>query len=317
MISVQTNLNSEDMERVDLHELHSAISSAVPLSAGQYNQKVLKKSRDRIRELESMAGSRLRFYDKTDKNWRLQLGSLGSGNHFIEVVLDERDVVWLFLHSGSRGIGNRLARHHANVAKALMLKFHIGLPDRDLAYLPEDTAEFDEYIRDLNWAQHFAKLNREEMMDRVFDALSKRSPRQCKELQRIQCHHNFTRKEEHFGRQVWVTRKGAISAAEGDYGLIPGSMGTASYVVIGKGHPASFNTAPHGAGRRFSRSQARKTFTMEDFDRDMQGVVAKRSSAFLDELPGAYKDIDHVMELSDDLVEIVHKFRQIVNVKGN
>ena len=317
MIAVETNLTSTDMEKVDLEELHEAISNEVPLSAGKYNQKLSKGSRQRISNLESEAGNRLKFYNKTDKNWRIQLGSLGSGNHFIEVVLDEREIVWLFLHSGSRGIGNRLARHHADIAKSLMQKFHIGLPDRELAYLPENTPEFDDYIRDLNWAQLFAKLNREEMMDRVYDALEKRSPTRCKQIQRIQCHHNFTRRENHFGQNVWVTRKGAIAARVGDYGLIPGSMGTASYVVVGKGHPGSFNTAPHGAGRRFSRSQARKTFTMEDFDRDMQGVVVKRSSAFLDELPGAYKDIDHVMELSSDLVEIVHKFRQIINVKGN
>ena len=198
----------------------------------------------------------------------------------------------------------------------------IRLPDRDLAYLSEGTEEFNDYIHDLRWAQDFALFNREEMMDRVMTELSytmygEGGHEDELELERIQCHHNFTQKERHYGKEVWVSRKGAIQAKEGQMGLIPGSMGTASYAVRGLGSEAAFETAPHGAGRRFSRSQARKRFTMDDFDRDMQGIEVRRSKEFIDELPGAYKDIDTVMEQSKDLVEIVHTFRQIVNVKGD
>ena len=274
--------------------------------------------------LEKKAGDRSGLYRKLSgrADWRLQLGSLGSGNHFIEITVDESGRVWAFLHSGSRGIGNKIAMQHIRTAQRLMKRDSIRLPDRDLAYLSEGTEEFDEYTRDLHWAQDFALLNREEMMDRVMTELSYTVYREGGhegelELERIQCHHNFTQKERHYGKDVWVSRKGAIQARAGQMGLIPGSMGTASYVVRGLGRVDAFETAPHGAGRRFSRTQARKRFSMEDFDRDMQGIEVRRSKEFIDELPGAYKDIDTVMEQSKDLVEIVHTFRQIVNVKGD
>ena len=196
-----------------------------------------------------------------------------------------------------------------------MQKWFIELPDANLAYLVADTPEFDDYMTDLEWAQEFALLNRAEMMERIINLLRYRCG-DFEEVERIECHHNFTRREHHFGADILVSRKGAIDAGEGQLGLIPGSMGARSYVVRGKGNRASFNTAPHGAGRRLSRSRARATFTMDDFDRDMVGIEVNRSEAFLDELPGAYKDIDLVMEQSSDLVEIVHTFRQIVNVKG-
>ena len=236
--------------------------------------------------------------------------------------MDESEGVWAFLHSGSRGIGNKIAMQHIRTAQKLMKQESIKLPDRDLAYLSEGTEEFDEYICDLRWAQDFALLNREEMMDRVMTELSytvysEGGHEGELELERIQCHHNFTQKERHYGKDVLVSRKGAIQAKEGQMGLIPGSMGTASYVVRGLGSATAFETAPHGAGRRFSRTQARKRFTMDDFDRDMQGIEVRRSKEFIDELPGAYKDIDTVMEQSRDLVEIVHTFSQIVNVKGD
>ena len=315
MIAVRTSLTKEDMPE-DLADLRVAIESRIPLSAGRYNGRVRKTARPRVEQLEEKAGDRVAFYDKISKNWRKQLGSLGSGNHFIEIVLDESDGVWAFLHSGSRGVGNRIATHHIRKAKALMVEEGVKLPDKDLAYLSGGTNEFDEYIRDLDWAQFFALLNREEMMERVLGALRYRAG-DFEEVENIQCHHNFTQKESHFGEDdVWVTRKGAIQALEGQMGLIPGSMGTRSYVVRGKGDAESFQTAPHGAGRRFSRRRARDSFDMEDFDRWMEGIEVRRSEAFLDELPGAYKDIDLVMEQSKDLVDIVHTFRQIVNVKG-
>ena len=316
MIAVKTLLTREDLPE-DLSDIRKAIEHQVPLSAGHYNRSVKKTAKPRIEQLEAKAAEldRLDFYDKLDKNWRKQLGSLGSGNHFIEVVLDEEGYAWAFLHSGSRGVGNRIATNHIKIAKALMEKWYIDLPDADLAYLVEDTPEFDDYMKDLDWAQEFALLNREEMMDRIIRLLQYRCG-DFEPVETIQCHHNFTQREHHFGKNILVSRKGAIEAREGQLGLIPGSMGTRSYVVRGKGNAASFNTAPHGAGRSLSRNKARNTFTMEDFDRDMAGIEVNRSEAFLDELPGAYKDIDLVMEQSAGLVEVLHTFRQIVNVKG-
>ena len=316
MIAAKTPLKREDLPD-DLLDVRRAIESQIPLSAGHYNRSVKKTARPRIEQLEAKAAEldRLDFYDNLSKNWRNQLGSLGSGNHFIEIVLDEADYAWAFLHSGSRGVGNRIATHHIAIAKQLMEKWYINLPDADLSYLVEDTPEFNDYLADLDWAQEFALLNREEMMERIIKILQHRCG-DFEEVERIQCHHNFTKREHHFGKNILVSRKGAIEAREGQLGLIPGSMGTRSYVVRGKGHPASFNTAPHGAGRRLSRNRARKSFTMDDFDRDMAGIEVNRSEAFLDELPGAYKDIDLVMEQSADLVEILHTFHQIVNVKG-
>ncbi len=316
MIAVKTPLQRADLPD-DLSDIRRAIESQIPLSAGHYNRSVKKTTRPRIEQLEAKAAEldRLDFYDNLSKNWRNQLGSLGSGNHFIEIVLDEEDYAWAFLHSGSRGIGNRIATHHIAVAKQLMEKWYINLPDADLSYLVEDTPEFDNYMTDLDWAQEFALLNREEMMERIIKILQHRCG-DFDEVERIQCHHNFTKREHHFGKNILVSRKGAIEARDGQLGLIPGSMGARSYVVRGKGNQASFNTAPHGAGRRLSRNRARQSFTMDDFDRDMAGIEVNRSEAFLDELPGAYKDIDLVMEQSADLVEILHTFRQIVNVKG-
>ena len=316
MIAVKTPLVKDDLPE-DLSDLRKAVEEQIPLSAGRYNRSVKKTARGRVEQLEAQAAEldRLDFYDKVDRNWRKQLGSLGSGNHFIEIVLDEENSVWAFLHSGSRGIGNRLATLHIKTAKALMEKWYINLPDKDLAYLVEDTPEFDDYMTDLGWAQDFAKLNRDEMIERILKILQYRFG-EFDEVERIQCHHNFTQREHHFGKNVLVSRKGAIEAREGQLGLIPGSMGTASYVVRGKGNEASLNTAPHGAGRSLSRNKARSSFTMEDFDQYMEGIEVRRSEAFLDELPGAYKDIDLVMEQSRDLVDVVHTFRQIVNVKG-
>lgn len=314
MIAAQTSLTQEDLP-TDLKPLRESIEQRIPLSHGRYNGSVRKTAKPRVQEMEELAGDRLAVYDKFDKRWRVQLGSLGGGNHFIEIVLDETNSVWAFLHSGSRGIGNRIAQHYIKTAQKLMDKYFIRLPDKDLSYLAEDTPEFDLYIRDLRWAQHFALLNREEMMERVLMALTYEVGEH--EVQdKIQCHHNFTQKENHFGQNVWVTRKGAIRAREGDRGLIPGSMGAASYVVEGKGNTPAFDTAPHGAGRKFSRAEARRRFTMEDYDQQMVGIEARRDQAFIDEIPAAYKPIDLVMEQSAELVDVRRTFRQVVNVKG-
>ena len=316
MIAVKTTLNKSDMPE-DLIHIRRTIEEQVPLSAGKYNNKIKKTTHSRIKILEQKAkqNGRLDFYDKISANWRNQLGSVGSGNHFIELVLDEDDNIWTFLHSGSRGIGNKIATHHIDIAKNLMKVWHISLVDSDLAYLVEHSEEFDNYITDLLWAQEFALLNREEMTERFLNILKHRFDN-VEELDRIECHHNFTQYEIHFGKKILISRKGAIEAKSGQMGLIPGSMGTRSYVVRGKGYAPSFNTAPHGAGRRMSRGEAKRTFNMDDFDLCMEGIEVRRTESFLDELPGAYKDIDLVIEQSKDLVEVVHEFRQIINVKG-
>jgi len=250
-------------------------------------------------------------------NWRLQLGTLGSGNHFIELSYDEQDRVWAFLHSGSRGIGNKLAMRHIKAAKAYCAKNWIQLPHDDLAYLVQGTDEFTEYIGALKWAQTFAHENREEMMDRVLEMVSIEAGEVVKAQERIDCHHNYTSNEHHFGKDVWLSRKGAIDASLGTPGLIPGSMGAASYVVEGLGNPVSLNSAPHGAGRVHSRSAARKLFTQDGLRERMAGVEYRDTDAFIDEHPDAYKDIDVVMDDAAGLVKIRHTLRQFLNVKGD
>lgn len=321
MIAVRTQFTRDDVDRVvgttPLAELRKQIERAIPLSAGGHNNKIVATAEPRIAELTTMADAIGLEPGTYAKRWDLQLGSLGSGNHFIEVSLDETDALWLFLHSGSRGVGNRIAGHHIKVAQRIMERYWIELPDRDLAYLVEGTDEFDAYIAELRWAQHFALLNREEMMDRVIRQTAEFFGAAVVEHERINCHHNFTEHERHFGKDVWVSRKGAISARTGQPGLIPGSMGTASYVVAGLGNPLALESSPHGAGRQFSRSTARRTFTIEQLREAMTGIEFRDTEAFLDEIPQAYKPIDQVMADAADLVEIRHTLRQLVNVKGD
>jgi len=315
MIAVKTQYNKDHLVGDSLGKLRHSIERSIPLSAGHDNRDITKTAQRRIDTLKEMA-SGIDYY-KFAHRWEAQLGSLGSGNHFIEVCLDEDDNVWLFLHSGSRGVGNQIAMHHIKIAKDVMRRYFIELADQDLSYLVEGTSEFTEYIRDMMWAQQFALFNREEMMDRVIKDFQYWLGGDLEEQERINCHHNFTQQENHMGKNVWLTRKGAIKADEGTLGLIPGSMGTASYVVVGKGNVPSFKSAPHGAGRNFSRTHARKTFTMEQLEKAMEGKEWSHSKAFLDEIPGAYKDIDVVMKDAEDLVEIKHTLTQIVNIKGD
>lgn len=317
MIAVRTQFTRSQLEARDLTGLREAIERAVPTSAGAYNKKIVATAAPRITELEELAEKS--GFDPGDYagHWRHQLGSLGSGNHFIEVSVDEADRVWMFLHSGSRGIGNKIATHHIKVASRLCKQWWIELPDPDLAYLVEGTPEFTAYIRQLKWAQHFALLNREEMMDRVARQVSETMGEPVVEEARINCHHNFTQSETHFNKRVWVSRKGAIEAESGRLGLIPGSMGTASYVVEGRGNPVALNSSPHGAGRQYSRTQARKTFTRDQLREAMAGIEYRDTDAFIDEIPQAYKPIDQVMEDAAELVEIRHILRQLVNVKGD
>jgi tRNA-splicing ligase RtcB (3'-phosphate/5'-hydroxy nucleic acid ligase) len=318
MNAVRTRFTASDLPS-SLGSLRAGIERRIPLSTGGFNKKLTETVIPRLKALKERSSQ---DYGALDQRWEYALGSLGSGNHFIEISLDELDRVWVVLHSGSRGIGNRIAQKHIKVAQRLMSDMVVDLKDRDLAYLPEKMPEFGAYIRDLLWAQDFARLNRDEMMDRVLTEFSylffKEDGHQAEiEQERINCHHNFTQREHHFGRDVWLTRKGAIQMRKGQLGVIPGSMGTRSYIVSGLENPMAYHSAPHGAGRRFSRTEARRRFTMDDMTKAMRGIEYRHSRQLIDELPGAYKDIDEVMENSRELVEIKHTLRQVVNVKGN
>jgi tRNA-splicing ligase RtcB len=320
MIAVRTPLRRADIP--DAKAIRAGIERRIPMSAGKNNKTVTPTAAGRIATLETLAADSKATPDQYDRNWRLALGTLGGGNHFIELAEDESGAVWLTLHSGSRGVGNRIGNHYIKVAQDLCRKMHVELPDRDLAYLPEEHPAFAAYLRDLIWAQQFALHNRNEMMDRVLAEVSRAvrggdgHEREI-ELQRINSHHNFTQQEDHFGERVWVTRKGAIKATKDNWAMIPGSMGTRSYIVVGNENAMSFHSAPHGAGRRFSRTKARALFTMQDLSKAMEGIEYRHSSVLLDEIPSAYKDIDQVMEHAKDLVDVKYTLKQFVNVKGD
>ncbi|OZG74713.1 RNA-splicing ligase RtcB [Hahella sp. CCB-MM4] len=245
------------------------------------------------------------------------LGTLGTGNHFVEVCLDENDAVWIMLHSGSRGVGNRIGEHFIQLAKKEMERFFIQLPDRDLAYLAEGTDYFNDYVEAVGWAQDYARINRQSMMRRALDALAFTLNKPViAEKEAVNCHHNYVQKEHHFGANVWLTRKGAVSAQEGQLGIIPGSMGARSFIVRGKGNEESFCSCSHGAGRVMSRTQAKKIVSLEEHAQATSHVECRKDAAVVDETPRAYKDIDAVMAAQSDLVEIVHTLRQVVCVKG-
>lgn len=320
MMAIKTKFFAKDIPD-NLGYLRNKIERAIPLGAGRFNEKFTNSALSFISDLCDNTPSSVNI-QSIDPKWANQLGTLGSGNHFIEMSLDENDQVWLVLHSGSRGIGNKLASRHIKIAQALCDMWHIPLKDKDLSYLPSGTIEFSDYIKDLHWAQTFARLNREEMMNRVIQEFAawvygEYTHEKEVAIEGINCHHNFTQLEQHFGKNLWITRKGAIQMRESQFGVIPGSMGTRSYIVSGKQNVLSFHSAPHGAGRRFSRTEARKRFSMADYDAQMKDIECRRSSELIDELPGAYKDIDDVMENSRDLVDVVHVLKQILNVKGD
>ena len=317
MIAVRTGWTREQLP-ADRGVVRREIERSVPLSAGAANRTVSREhTHARLEQLRALADEAGFDPAAYAKRWELQLGTLGSGNHFIEITVDEQDRVWLFLHSGSRGVGNKIAQRHIAVARELCRRWWVELPDPDLAYLVEGTPEFDAYVAQMRWAQTYALLNREEMMDRVVRCFAEWVGGETERLEEINCHHNYTERERHFGRDVWLSRKGAINAEAGQPGLIPGSMGTASYVVEGLGHPPSLNSAPHGAGRRFSRTAARKEFSLEQLREAMVGIEYRDTAAFIDEIPAAYKDIDRVIADAADLVTVRHTLRQVVNVKGD
>jgi tRNA-splicing ligase RtcB (3'-phosphate/5'-hydroxy nucleic acid ligase) len=247
------------------------------------------------------------------------LGSGGSGNHFLEVCLDEEDRVWVMLHSGSRGVGNRIAQFYINKAKEEMTKRHRGLPNEDLSFLERGTEVFDDYVEGMLWAQDFALVSRRLMLDRALKVLrdNPKIPSFTTAKVAVECHHNYVAFENHFGEEVIITRKGAVNAEKGRLGIIPGSMGTGSFIVEGLGNPDSYNSCSHGAGRVMSRTQAKKMITMEDHAKAMEGIEYRRDDpSLLDESPAAYKDLAAVIEAQTDLIQIKHRLRQIVNVKG-
>lgn len=318
MVAVRTQCTADQLhaQRRPPAFLREQIERVVPVSPGKYNRKEWGSAPAAITELQALATANGVAPADFAANWRLQLGTLGGGNHFIEVVADEEDVVWAFLHSGSRGIGNRIARHFITAAQRLAERHTRQLSERDLSFLSTQDEEYDTYLAHLHWAQEFARLNREVMMDRVVDEIGRFLDRHVERRQEITCHHNYTERETHFGRDVLVSRKGAIAAHEGLRGLIPGSMGAASYVVTGAGNAMALASAPHGAGRQYSRSRARKTFTQDDLRSRMTGIEYRDLPDFIDEIPDAYKDIDVVMSDAADLVSVDHMLRQIINVKG-
>lgn len=301
-----------------LDKLRSSIERSVPVGFNQHTE---------ITERIAKAFQSLGFGPSIDfnaiKNQKplRQLGTLGGGNHFIEICKDLENNAWVILHSGSRNIGKTLAEVHIDKAKGLMKQYFISLPDPDLAYLTQKTPEFEAYMSDLHWSQNYAKENRNEMMLRVLKDVSYHVYGEDKGAEfmatfRVDCHHNYTNMENHFGANVWVTRKGAVSAREGEFGIIPGSMGTKSYIVKGKGNLDSFCSCSHGAGRRMSRAKARATFTEEDLKQQTAGVECRKDSDVIDEIPGAYKSIEEVMANQSDLVEVVYELKQLLVVKG-
>jgi len=315
MIAVKTNLKKEQLG--DLSKLRASIERSIPMSAGRFNQKITESAQKRIDELELLPHT-----DKVTGNWHEQLGTLGGGNHFIEICLDEIETIWVTLHSGSRGVGNKVGNTYIKMAQELCKSMFITLPDEDLAYLPLGTKMFEDYMTDLHWSQHFAMLNRDEMMDRVLKDVSyavygENGHQAQFEVERINCHHNFTQIENHMGGNAWITRKGATEASLGKKAMIPGSMGTRSYIVSGLGEDTSFCSAPHGAGRRMSRKKASDTFNMADLEKAMEGIEFRKSDVLIDEIPGAYKDIDKTIEYAKNLVKIEHTLKQIINCKGD
>jgi len=326
MMAVRTTLNASDLPD-NLKKLRTAIEKAIPHGRTDRGGRNDKGSFRKPSAPGEKAWRKLRIdYDEIigrhpslDRGRTLeQLGTLGTGNHFIEVCLDGEDAVWVMLHSGSRGVGNRIGQHFISLAKKDMRKHIHNLPDADLAYFSEGSEHFDDYVFAVDWAQRFARTNRDLMMESILEAMrrSKVLPKFKADRFAVNCHHNYVEKEHHYGKDVFVTRKGAVRAGEGDLGIIPGSMGARSYIVRGKGNPESFCSCSHGAGRVMSRTQAKKQFTVDDHIRMTEGVECRKDADVIDETPAAYKPIEKVMEAQSDLVEVLYELKQVVCVKG-
>ena len=326
MMAVKTSLSAADLPD-DLKRIRAAIEKAVPHGRTDRGGKGDRGSWSRApapveacwKKLKRGYESIIQKHPKLDRGRHYQhLGTLGTGNHFIELCLDTEDGLWVMLHSGSRGVGNRIGMHFITLAQKDMRQHIADLPDKNLAYFTEGAKHFDDYFEAVAWAQRFAKENRELMMTAVLEVMQRDAilPRFKADLMAVNCHHNYVQKEEHFGEQVFVTRKGAVSAAKGEYGIIPGSMGARSFIVKGKGNPNSFHSCSHGAGRVMSRTQAKRSFSVDDHVRATAGVECRKDEGVIDETPMAYKDIDAVMRAQGDLVDIVATLKQVVCVKG-
>ena len=320
MIAARLSLTANDIDEAGLRKVFDRISRDVPVGFEQHEErdartdaaKPFKRGLRAILERHPGVGKRV----GKKSSWVRQLGTLGGGNHFIEVCLDESQRVWVMLHSGSRGIGNAIGTYFIELAKRDAERNQLVLPDRDLAYFPEGARHFDDYVAAVAWAQDYARANRAEMLDLVIEALHRHLPPFGVTTGAVNCHHNYVERETHYGESVWLTRKGAIRAREGELGIIPGSMGTRSYIVRGKGSRESFDSCAHGAGRRMSRNAAAKQFSTEDLAAQTEGVICRKDRGVIDEIPGAYKDIDAVMANQSDLVEVVHTLKQVLCVKG-
>jgi tRNA-splicing ligase RtcB len=320
--AVQLSLKASELPDA-LGRIRSAIEAAVPVGFDMHPDKgsgarvsAAKSMQKRLQEIVKHEPGLVARQKDFDKTWVRQLGSLGGGNHFIELCVDESQNVWVMLHSGSRGIGNAIGRHFIERARRELEKSDIHLPDRDLAWLAEGTPAFEHYMDAVEWAQDYASENRRQMMHSVLHAIEPHVPPFRIVGEAISCHHNYVARETHFGESVYVTRKGAIRAGEGELGVIPGSMGARSFIVRGKGNPQSLCSCAHGAGRRMSRPEAKKRFSSADVERQTAGVECRKDAGVVDEIPGAYKNIDEVMANQSDLVEVVHTLKQVLCVKG-
>lgn len=321
MNAVRTSLKASDLPD-NLYSIRRNIEKLIPVGFNWHSRAVVKastvKALDKpLDEILYKHPSIAKMFRTFHQTWHRQLGTLGGGNHFVEICLDENDDVWIMLHSGSRGVGNAIGRYFINLAQKDMQKHQIHLPDKNLAYLNEGTQYFDDYVQAVNWAQEYAWINRREMMKLVVNALqASKLPQFSLTKKAINCHHNYISYETHFGEKVYVTRKGAIRAGMDELGIIPGSMGAKSFIVRGKGSKASFCSCSHGAGRAMSRTQAKKQFNTIDLQNQTSGVECRKDKGVVDEIPGAYKNIDTVMKNQHDLVSIEHTLKQVVCVKG-
>ena len=320
MIARRLSLTGNQLDEPSLRKVFAQISRDVPVGFASHKdrdarthaakrfQKGLKRILERHPGVEKRVGKRA--------SWVNQLGTLGGGNHFIELCLDEESRAWVMLHSGSRNIGNAIGTYFIELARKDAERNHIQLPDRDLAYFPEGAKHFDDYVEAVGWAQDYAHANRDEMMELVIEALHRHlQPFEATD-EAVNCHHNYVARETHYGEPVWLARKGAIRAGPGELGIIPGSMGARSYIVRGTGNAESFQSCAHGAGRRMSRNAAQKAFSVQDLEAQTAGVVCRKDKGVLDEIPGAYKNIDEVMANQSDLVDVVHTLKQVLCVKG-
>lgn len=315
MVALRLALKAKDLPD-SLYGLRHSIERSIPVGFGEHNDLQLQEVLD-YRGLGNILSAHFKNDVKLIAKAYKQIGTLGGGNHFIELCIDEAQDVWIILHSGSRGIGNVIGSRFITAAKELMDRYYITLPDKELAYLPEGTAWFQDYMEAVNWAQDYAFKNREVMVRKVIKDIRHFMKREIAVTQEaINCHHNYVTQEHHFGQNLWITRKGAIRARAGDLGIIPGSMGAKSYIVRGKGNPDSYASCSHGAGRKMGRKEAGRTFTVADLEKATQGVECRKDDSVLDEIPMAYKDIDQVMEKQKDLVETLHTLKQVLCVKG-